>query len=149
MFRERTYMLDKSWTGKIINFLINVFLGIVLVLVGLLLSGNLTPLMFAQSFIVSMGVGYLICDFIPAPMWGQKLVAALGIKNALLGHLISSAVGAVVLITCISFFCQFVAVGDLLFVVWPHALPYLIASGYVVIVIFMPICQKIALALTE
>lgn len=142
-------MFDKSWTPKLINFFINIFLGVVVVAVGLILSGNLTPMMFAQSFVVSMGVGYLICDLIPAPMWGQKLVAKLGIRNKVAGHLLSSAVGAVVLITCISFFCQFVAVGELLFVVWPHALPYLIASGYVVIVVFMPVSQKMAEALTR
>lgn len=96
-------MFDESWIGKIINFSINVFLGIVLVLVGLILAG----------------------------------------------HLLSSAVGALVLITCISFCCQFVAVGNLLFIVWPKALPYLLASGYVVIVVFMPICEKIAVALTR
>ena len=142
-------MFDKSWTGKIINFFINVFLGIVVVAVGLILSGSLTPLVFVQSFVASMGVGYLICDLIPAPMWGKKLVEKLGVKNAIASHLLSSAVGALVLITCISFFCQFVAVGDLLFVVWPHALPYLLASGYVVIVVFMPVCEKIAVALTK
>lgn len=142
-------MFDELWIGKIINFLINIFLGIVLVLVGLALSGNLKPLMFIQSFVVSMGVGYLICDLIPAPQWGQKLVQHLNIKNKLAGHLLSSAVGALVLITCISFFCQFVAVGNLLFIIWPKALPYLLASGYVVIVVFMPICEKIALAVTK
>lgn len=142
-------MFDRSCIGKIINFSINVFLGIVLVLVGLILSGNLKPLMFMQSFVVSMGVGYLICDLIPAPQWGQKLVQALNIKNRFIGHLLSSAVGALVLITCISFFCQFVAVGNLLFIVWPKALPYLLASGYVVIVVFMPICEKIGMILTK
>lgn len=142
-------MFDRSYFGKIINFTINIFLGIVLVLVGLSLSGNLKPLMFIQSFVVSMGVGYLICDFIPAPIWGQKLVKALNIKNKIAGHLLSSAVGAIILITCISFFCQFVAVGNLLFIVWPKALPYLLLSGYVVIVLFMPLCEKIAKVLTE
>lgn len=142
-------MLDQSYFGKIINFSINIFLGIVLVLVGLLLSGNLEPLTFFQSFIVSMGVGYLICDFIPAPAWGKKLTAYLGIQNKVMAHLLSSAVGALVLITCISFFCQFVAVGNLLFVVWPKALPYLLLSGYIVIVLCMPLCEKIAVALTK
>lgn len=142
-------MFDMASFGKIINFSINVFLGIVLVLVGLLLSGNLTLLMFVQSFVVSMGVGYLICDLIPAPMWGKKLAEKLGVKNKLAAHLLSSAVGAGVLITCISFCCQFVAVGSLLFVVWPKALPYLLFSGYLVIVFFMPVCEKIAVALTK
>lgn len=142
-------MFSQSSFGKIINFPINVFLGIVLVLVGLSLSGNLTGLVFVQSFVVSMGVGYLICDLIPAPMWGKKLVEKIGIRNKFGAHLLSSAVGAAVLITCISFCCQFVAVGELLFVVWPKALPYLLLSGYVVIVVFMPICEKIAVALTK
>lgn len=142
-------MLDQSYFGKIINFSINVFLGIVLVLVGLVLSDNLTMLTFVQSFIVSMGVGYLICDFIPAPVWGKKLVQTLGIKNVLVSHCISSAVGALILITCISFLCQFIAVGNLLFVVWSKALPYLLLSGYLVIVLCMPLCEKLAAALTK
>lgn len=142
-------MLDKSWYGKIVNFLINVFLGIVLVLVGLLLSGKLQPMLFVQSFVVSMGVGYLVCDLIPAPAWGQKLVGKLQINNKLACHLISSIVGALVLITCISFFCQFVSVGSIIFAVWPKALPYLWISGYLVIVIFMPLCQKAADILTR
>lgn len=142
-------MLDKSCFGKIVNFSINICLGIVLVLVGLILSDNLQPMMFIQSFVVSMGVGYLICDIIPAPMWGQNLVKKMNITNKLIAHLISSAVGALILITCISFFCQFVAVGGALFQVWPKALPYLLGSGYLVIVLFMPVCQKIAEILTK
>ncbi|MGM0216714.1 hypothetical protein [Enterococcus sp. AZ109] len=142
-------MISPVHFGKIVNFLINFFLGVTLVTVGLLLSEHLTFLNFIQSFVVSMGVGYLICDFIPAPQWGQKLAQTLNIENKIIYHLVSTAVGGLVLITCISFFCQFIAVGNLLFVVWPKALPYLLLSGYLVLVIFMPVCQKIAAVLTE
>lgn len=142
-------MFDKAHFGRIVNFSINVFLGITLVLVGLGLSGSIQPMMFFQSFVVSMGVGYMICDLIPAPLWGQKLMVKAGIKNPLLFRLLSTAFGGLILITCISFFCQFVAVGGMLFKVWPHAWPYLYGSGYIVLVLFMPVCEKIAEILTN
>ena len=73
----------------------------------------------------------------------------LGIKNKLGCHLISTAVGGLVLITCISFFCQFVAVGGSILAVWPRALPYLLAAGYLVLIIFMPLCEHFAVVLTS
>lgn len=142
-------MFDKVHFGRIMNFSINIFLGIALVTVGLVLSNNLKPMIFLQSFVVSMGVGYTICDLIPAPQWGQRLITKAGVKNPLLFRLASTAIGGLVLITCISFFCQFVAVGEIIFQVWPHAWPYLYGSGYLVLIIFMPVCEKIAGALTK
>lgn len=142
-------MFDKAHFGRIVNFFINIALGIVLSLVGLILSGRLSPLLFIQSFIVSMGVGYTICDLIPAPVWGQKLARKLHIKNKLGSHLFSTAIGGLVLITCISFFCQLVAVGSIVFRVWPHALPYLLMYGYLVLLVFLPASTKIAELLTK
>lgn len=142
-------MIDKSHFGRIINLLLNVALGIVLSSVGLLLAHKMTPMIFVQSFVVSMGVGYTICDLIPAPIWGQKLAQRLKIKNKMGFHLFSTAIGGFVLITCISFFCQFVAVGSIVFQVWPYALPYLFFSGYLVLIIFLPIFTKISDRLTR
>lgn len=141
--------MDKSHFGRIVNFLINIALGIVLVSVGLLLADNVHPMIFMQSLAVSIGVGYTICDLIPSPMWGEKLAHQLGLRNKLLFHLFSIAVGGAVLITCISFFCQFVAFGSMTFQVWPRTLPYLLLSGYLVLVVFMPICKKAAILLTR
>lgn len=59
-------MIAKKHFGKIINLGINIVLGIALTLTGLLKNGIFTPSAFATGFVVSMGVGYLICDIIPA-----------------------------------------------------------------------------------
>lgn len=146
---EDNQMIGKQHFGQIINFLINIALGLVLTTVGLSMAGPIQPLVFIQSFVVSMAVGYTICDLIPAPAWGKMLTERLGIGNRLGCHLLSTAVGGLVLITCISFFCQFVAVGSNIMAVWPHALPYLLAAGYLVLIIFMPLCERIAGALTS
>lgn len=142
-------MFNKAHFGRIANFFINIALGIVLTIVGLSLSGHLTPVVFLQNFVVSMGVGYTICDLIPAPMWGQALANRLHITNKLARHLFATLIGGLVLITCISFFCQYVAVGSILFQVWPHAWPYLMLSGYLVLVIFIPVSTKLAELLTK
>ena len=142
-------MIGKQHFGQIINFLINVALGLALTAVGLSMAGTVQPLAFVQSFVVSMAVGYTICDLIPAPAWRKMFTKYLGIKNKLGCHLISTAVGGLVLITCISFFCQFVAVGGSILAVWPRALPYLLAAGYLVLIIFMPLCEHFAVVLTS
>ena len=64
-------MIGKQHFGQIINFLINVALGLALTAVGLSMAGAIQPLAFVQSFVVSMAVGYTICDLIPAPAWGK------------------------------------------------------------------------------
>lgn len=142
-------MLDKAYAGRIVNLLINIFLGVAMVLTGLLLGGGLQPMPFVQNLLVSVGVGYLLCDFIPAPRWAAGLVKRLRIKNTLAAHLLSSAVSGAVFITCISFTCQFIAFGGAVFSVWPYTLPYLLLVGYAVLVVFMPLCQRVAALLTE
>ena len=142
-------MIGKQHFGRIINFSINIALGLVLTYVGLSIAGAITSLAFIQSFVVSMAVGYTICDLIPAPAWGQMFTERIGIKNRLGCHLVSTDIGGLVLITCISFFCQFVAVGGAILAVWPHALPSLLMSGYMVLIIFMPVCERIAGILTH
>jgi hypothetical protein len=142
-------MFDKSHFGRIVNFFINIALGIALVFEGLLFADNLQPMVFVQSFVVSMGIGYTICDLIPAPIWGERLARKLKIQNRFLFHLVSTAAGGIILVPCISFFCQFVALGSMIFHVWPHILLFLILTGYAVLLVFLPICKKLAVALTK
>ena len=142
-------MLDKPCHGKLINFSINVFLGIALVATALGLAGVLQPMLFFQNLIVSICVGYAICDLVPASAWGERLCRRLNIKSKVLFHLISSAVAGVVYITCISFICQFIAFGGSVFIVWMPMYLYLLLVGYAVLVIFMPLCKKLARWLTE
>lgn len=142
-------MISKTHFGQIINFLINIVLGIVLTAVGLTLAHNMSLLVFIQNFVVSMAVGYTICDLIPASVLGKRISEKIKIKGKLGSHLFSTAVAGAILVTCISFFCQFVAVGPALPLIWPHALPYLLISGYIVLIIFIPICEKIAEVLTK
>lgn len=59
-------MIKQENFGKIINFGINVALGIGLTLTGLIKNHSLTLESFLIGFVVSMGVGYLICDIVPA-----------------------------------------------------------------------------------
>jgi len=142
-------MLAAAHFGRIVNFTINIFLGIALVGVGLTLAGNLHPMIFLQSFVVSVGVGYTICDLIPSPVWGERFARKLGVDNKFLFHLVSTAVAAIVLITCISFFCQFVAFGRDVFQIWPYSLPYLMVAGYIVLVVFLPVSKEVAARLTS
>lgn len=142
-------MLDKSYFGKIVNLFINVFLGIAMVTTALSIAGVLQPMLFFQNVIVSICVGYMICDLIPASAWGERLCNKLAIKNKLLFHLLACAVSGAIYITCISFICQFVAFGGAVFSVWAPMLIYLLLVGYLVLVIFMPLCQKIAGWLTR
>lgn len=142
-------MFQKKHTGRIVNLFINIFLGVALVLVALLLADSLQPMLFFQNVIISICVGYTLCDLIPAAAWGEHLVKRLKIRNRFFSYLLSSAVSGLIFITAISFTCQFVAFGSDVFHIWPHALPYLLLTGYLVLLCFMPVCQKAAALLTK
>lgn len=138
-------MIKKENFGKIINFGINVALGIGLTLTGLIINHGLTLESFLIGFIVSMGVGYLICDLVPA--FGARFQKT--ISNKLVATLVSTAITGFVYILLISFFNLFSSTGFMVMRVWPHTFPYLYLVGYIILIIFMPLIQKLAILLTK
>lgn len=122
------------------------------------LSGNemlpiLTPLGFFVSWVLSFCVGMFIGDFIPALAWGQKLAAALHIKNKVAVHFVSVAVLAFVMITLISFICTWInnvqqAGMEGVVASWLMVYPVLLAGGYVVQLVTLPPVMKLATAIS-
>ena len=70
---------------------------------------SLTPSGWFVSFIDSFFIGMFIGDWIPALNWGNKLADALKLKGGFLRHIVSVAVLAVVMITCVSFLACYIS----------------------------------------
>lgn len=138
-------MVRKENYGKIINFTINIFLGIGLTTVGLYKNKLLSIESFMTGFVVSMGIGYIICDLIPA----LGPIATKSMKDSLPKNLLTTAVTGFVYIFLISFFNLFSTTGFQVLHVWPKLFPVLFIIGYVILLLFMPICVKIADWLTQ
>ena len=143
--------------GRMMNILMCVAMCVVLSVViplaveaGLGITGVLTPVGFIQGFVLSYFVGYLWGDLLPAVVWGGKLAGALKARGVV-AHVIKCLVVALVYITVISFSMAFVnniveggIAGTMNF--WLMIYPPALASGFVAILLLLPVCQKIAVA---
>lgn len=102
----------------------------------------LTPLSFFVSFAQSMFVGIVLGDLIPGFAWGHMVAAKLGIKNPTAAYVVACCVHAIILVSCISFICTWLAsvqtagmAGVLSgwIAVWPVVVPL----GAVILIAFM------------
>lgn len=142
-------MIRKERFGTIMNLGMNTVLGVVLTSVALTLLNVLTPLAFIQNFILSLAMGFLVGDLMPAPVWGEKLADALGCKGKFMRHLIVTIVISLLMVTVISLLCQFISFGTKMMPIWLKCIPYLLGFGSVAIFIALPIVLKIAIFLTS
>lgn len=97
--------------GGLVNLLINVVMGIVLGITGQILQGGFSFLAFCQSFILSMGVGYLIGSYIPVMDIGKAFAHLFGAKKRIPEYVLSSLAISLIMIVLITFFCVFVQAG--------------------------------------
>lgn len=148
--------------GRIVNGVMNIIMCAILSLYVLWtvqnIPGNealpiLTPLGFFVSFVTSFCVGEFVGDHVPALAWGQKLAAALGVKNKIAVHFISVFILAFVMITSISYICTWInnvqqTGWDGTFAAWIMVYPFLLGSGYVVELISLPLVMKLAAAVS-
>ena len=148
--------------GRIVNGIMNIILCVVLSFYVLWtvqnLPGNetlpiLTPLGFFVSFVTSFCVGEFVGDHVPALAWGQKLCDALRIKNGVARHFISVIILCLVMVCSISFICTWInnvqQTGmEGVMASWLMVLPVLLVSGYIIQLIMLPICFKIATAVS-
>lgn len=141
--------------ARITSLMMNVFIGIVLGIVLLVLTSDVSAMplcditrSFSQSLVMSMLVGYAVGDFLPSMQLAQ--LAARKIRaRGLLRHVTISTVLGLVNITAILSICMFIVLvkdagiaGVAMAVVslWPCAA----SSGIVAIVLFLPLSQRIA-----
>lgn len=141
--------------GRMMNILMCVVMCVVLSVVipiaveaGLGVTGVLTPVGFVQGFVLSYFVSYLWGDLLPAVVWGGKLAGALKARG-IVAHVIKCIVVALVYITVISFSMAFVnniAEGGMAATMsfWLMIYPAALVSGFVAIVLLLPLCQRIA-----
>ena len=141
-------MLGKEKYGSIVNLVMNITIGTVLSVVGLSLSGKITGVALLQNILISMGIGYILGDWIPVYVMGLTLATKMGIKNRLLHHMVSILVLCIIFVTLASFVCMFVAFGTAMIPVWLACLPFYLSCGYITLLIAMPIASKIAAVLT-
>ena len=148
--------------GRIVNCIMNVIMCAILSFYVLWtvqhVPGNealpiLTPIGFFVSLVESFCVGMFVGDFVPALAWGNKLAAALHVKNKVGAHFVSVAVLALVMVTSISFVCtwlnnvQTVGMAGTI-ASWTMVYPFLIASGYIVELVSLPLAMKAATAIS-
>lgn len=148
--------------GRIVNGVMNIIMCAILSFYVLWtvqnIPGNealpiLTPLGFFVSFVTSFCVGEFVGDHIPAMAWGQKLCAALHIKNQVVVYFISVFVLAFVMITSISYVCTWInnvqtAGWDGTFAAWMMVYPFLLCCGYVVQLVCLKPTFKLAAAIS-
>ena len=77
-----------------VNLLINIVMGVVLGITGQVLNGRFSLLALAQSFVLSMGVGYLIGTYLPIKEAGDKVAHLCGMKEGMGEYLISTLIVA-------------------------------------------------------
>lgn len=144
--------------GRVVNIGMCVIMCIALSLIILMtlqgLPGNetvpiFTALGFGVSAVMSFSIGYVVGDLFPALVWGQKLCKALGIKNKIVTHIISSLILALILITLVSIACVWMtniqsqgleaSIG-----IWTIVYPPLLGGGFLIILVTLPFVMKIA-----
>lgn len=136
--------------------IINIFLGIVVSLVlGLYIqyvNNAFTIPQILHGFVSSFFISYVIGDLLPAKKWGDTLTIKLGLNDGtLMQHIISIAVLTFGMVTLISFFSTYVAIGPVehLFLAWWTNYPRVLLLGYITLLLFFPAAVKTAVFLTQ
>ena len=140
-------MFEKQNYGKIINFSLNFFLGIGLTAVAQIMSKSLSFESLLLGLVTTMGIGYVIGDLVPAMALAMKATGK--IKSKSLSHVVSMGIVAFINVALISFFNVFVSAGFHVLGVWVGIFPLFFILGWVILIVFMPVCHKIAQTLTK
>lgn len=145
-------MIKMERFGTIINMIVGIVLCLVLGIYVQYKNDGFTVLQIIHSFLSSLFISYTIGDLIPVKAIGDKVASAFGLKNdGLLQHLVSTFMIALIMVTSVSFFSVFVAVGfaDFLFTAWWSNYPALLLIGYVTLIFCFPLAVKTAIRLTS
>lgn len=127
-----------------VNLLMNLVMGLVLGITGQVLNGAFSLLSFAQGFVLSMGVGYLIGTYIPIMDTGNALAHKLGLKKGLGEYLVSTLAVSVCMVILITFFCMFVQTGAAVFQVFARMIVPFLAVGIIAIELSLYWLKKFA-----
>lgn len=144
-------MIRKERFGTIINVFVGIVVCLVLGLYVQYVNDAMAPTLVLHSYIASLFVSYTIGDLVPAKAWGDKLADKAGLKPETAPyHLVSTVLLAIGLVTPISFFNTFVAIGfqPFLLSAWWANYPILLALGYITLVFCFPLAVKTAVYLT-
>lgn len=130
-----------------VNLLMNVVMGIVLGVTGQLAMGGFSFPAFCQSFVLSMGVGYLLGTYIPVMKIGERLADLVGAKQGLMRYLVSTLAVAVIMILTITLFCMFVQTGRDVFLIYKKIIGLFLMVGIVAIEATLWLLKRIAIKL--
>ena len=128
--------------GDFINYFLGVVLSLVLTLVVLFMNNALNSQTYVVSFVIACMISFFIGYIIPAKQWGDKLAEHMKLKG-IAAHLVSIAVLALFMVTCISFIDTFVSVGFNFIGGWLKLYPLLLLVGYIVLLFFQPLAVKL------
>lgn len=145
-------MIDKKHFGRIINVFLCFFLSVVLSIVALVYTHELTFAGLVISFISSFGISYVICDIIPVGILGPRFASALRLKEHSVGHtLVSTLLIDFIMVTLTSFLNTIVSLGfkPILVAAWASIYPYWMLVGYICLLILIPIAEYLAASLTR
>lgn len=138
--------------GTIINIFLSIIVSLVLGLYIQYINDAFTVPQILHGFLSSFFISYVIGDLLPAKKWGNDLTTKLGLKEgALIQHIISTAVLALGMVTLISFFSTYIAIGpvDHLFMAWWTNYPKVLLLGFITLLLFFPVALKTAIFLTQ
>lgn len=146
--------------ARITNFMMNVFIGIVLGIVLLALTSDLSSTSlqdivrsFSQSLVMSVLVGYAVGDYLPTMQLAQALAEKMKVVGVL-RHVVIGFVLGLVNVTVILSVCMFTVlvkevgiagVAAAIVSLWPWA----VGSGIVSIILFLPLSQRIAAKVSD
>lgn len=147
-----TAMIKMERFGTIINIFLGIVVSLVLGLYIQYVHNAFTVPQILHGFLSSFFISYVIGDLLPAKKWGNALTTKLGLmEGALIQHIISTAVLALGMVTLISFFSVYIAIGpvDNLFAAWWTNYPSVLLLGYITLLLFFPAALKTAVLLTQ
>lgn len=127
----------------------NIIMGCVLTLIAFRVGGvPFSIVLFGQYVLISLGIGYVLSDWIPAYAIGQMVARKMGIKNKFLIHAVAVVVLDGIFVTLCSFLNCFAAFGADLLQPWLGCLPFYLGFGYIALLIALPIGMKLATAIS-
>lgn len=145
-------MIKMERFGTIINIFVGIVVCLILGLYVQYVNNAFTAPLILHGFISSFFVSYLIGDLVPAKAMGDAFANMLGLKpGTLLQHIVSTVILAFGMVTPISFFNTYIALGpvDFLVAAWWQNYPILLLIGYITLLIFFPLAVKTAVYLTK
>lgn len=97
--------------GNLVNFLMNLIVGIALGITGQVVNTSYSVMGFLQGLVLSIAIGFFVGSWIPLNIIGKKCAGFMGINKGIGEYVVSCVVTSVIMVTLICLGCTFVQAG--------------------------------------